>query len=127
MEHRLGLLCDQLTRHETMAAEIETAGAGTELGELLALIGRGPGSAADPERAAQLLDAIEDACARNSLSPLAVRDHTDSRLPGGFGLRPEGRAWVCPMGACDRVVLPEEANERPRCASGEPLRPYPPL
>lgn len=128
--NRLGVLCDQLTRHESMAAEIDTAGAGPQLRELLELIRSGAATAAGA-RETELLDSIEDACVRHGLSALDVREYGNARLPLGFGLPAEesaARAWVCPWGNCGRVVLPDEAGAsgRPRCAAGdEPLRAFP--
>lgn len=127
--NRLGVLCDQLTRHESMAAEIETAGAGPQLRELLELIRSGAATAAGA-RETELLDSIEDACVRHGLSALDVREYGNARLPLGFGLPSEesaARAWVCPWGNCGRVVLPDEAGaSAPRCAAGdEPLRAFP--
>ncbi|MET7510455.1 hypothetical protein [Streptomyces albidoflavus] len=138
---RLGVLCDQLTRHRTMAAEIEAAGAGPQLEELLGLLPTAPDASDAPARLGALLDAIEDACARHGLADLDVRglEHIrwgDARLPPGFALTPGGAAaagagqvdaWVCPWGHCGRVVFPEEAASRPACAAGDaPLRAYPP-
>ncbi|MBV1956631.1 MULTISPECIES: hypothetical protein [Streptomyces] len=141
---RLGVLCDQLTRHRTMAAEIEAAGAGPQLEELLGLLPTAPdasGAPASTARLGALLDAIEDACARHGLADLDVRglEHlrsADARLPPGFALTPGGTpaagadpvdAWVCPWSHCGRVVFPEEATARPACAAGgTPLRAYPP-
>ncbi|MFE4606854.1 hypothetical protein ACFRK5_00640 [Streptomyces niveus] len=129
--NRLGVLCDQLTRHDSMAAEIDTAGAGPQLRELLELVRGGAGEAAGA-REAELLDSIEDACVRHGLSALDVREYGDARLPGGFGLPTDegpqtAKAWVCPWGDCERVVFPDEAGaSAPRCAAGgEPLRAFP--
>lgn len=127
--NRLGVLCDQLTRHESMAAEIDTAGAGPQLRELLELVRSGTATAGGA-RETELLDTIEDACVRHGLSALDVREYGNAQLPLGFGLPPEGgtaSAWVCPWGNCGRVVLPDEAGaSAPRCAAGdEPLRAFP--
>lgn len=127
--NRLGVLCDQLTRHASMAAEIETAGAGPQLRELLELVRSGAGTAGGA-REKELLDSIEDACVRHGLSALDVREFGNARLPLGFGLPSDeqvARAWVCPWGDCGRVVLPETGEESaPHCAAGgEPLRAYP--
>ncbi|MFF2186003.1 hypothetical protein [Streptomyces sp. NPDC058155] len=135
--NRLGVLCDQLTRHGSMAAEIEAAGAGPQLRELLELV-RSAASTAEGTREKELLDSIEDACVRHGLSALDVREFGNARLPLGFGLPPDervARAWVCPWGNCGRVVLPETggtvdtgdaAASTPTCAAGgEPLRAYP--
>jgi hypothetical protein len=126
--NRLGMLCDQLARHETMATDIEEADAGAHLSELLALVTGG--APFDERRVDELLDLVEDACAVRGLAPLGVREHKDARLPYGFGLPPgeaeaEVKAWVCPWDRCGRVVLPEEAA--PRCAAGDTsMRPFPP-
>ncbi|MFD6990948.1 hypothetical protein [Streptomyces sp. NPDC059943] len=135
--NRLGVLCDQLTRHGSMAAEIEAAGAGPQLRELLELV-RSGASTAEGTREKELLDSIEDACVRHGLSALDVREFGNARLPLGFGLPPDervARAWVCPWGNCGRVVLPETGGtvdtgdagaSTPTCAAGgEPLRAYP--
>ncbi|MET9557655.1 hypothetical protein [Streptomyces sp. NPDC006645] len=129
--NRLGVLCDQLARHESMAAEIDTAGAGPQLRELLELISSGAASAGGA-RETELLDSIEDACVRHGLSALDVREYGNAQLPDGFGLPRENGtgtpgAWVCPWGNCGRVVLPGEAGaSAPRCAAGdEPLRAFP--
>ncbi|MEU0525230.1 hypothetical protein [Streptomyces niveus] len=132
--NRLGVLCDQLTRHGSMTAEIEAAGAGPQLRELLDLV-RGGAATADGVREKELLDTIEDACVRHGLSALDVREYGNARLPLGFGLPPDeqvARAWVCPWGNCGRVVLPETGATgvtdapTPTCAAGgEPLRAYP--
>lgn len=134
---RLGLLCDQLARHESMASDIEEADAGQHLSELLALVAGG--ATVDDRRVDELLDLIEDACAVRGLAPLGVREHKDARLPSGFGLppgcelpsgfrrpgEPEVKAWVCPWDRCGRVALPAEVA--PRCAAGDtPMRPFPP-
>lgn len=138
---RLGLLCDQLTRHRAMVTEIDAAGAGPQLEELLDLLSAAPEATASDARWGELLDAIEDACARHGLAALDVRGPADGRpgdgrLPPGFALAPSGAAvngadavdaWVCPWGRCDRVVFPEEAAIPPACAGGdEPLRAFPP-
>lgn len=126
--NRLGVLCDQLTRHASMAAEIDSAGAGPQLRELLELVRSGTATA-EGAREAELLDTIEDACVRHGLSALDVREYGNARLPIGFGLPPDtgaAAAWVCPWGNCGRVVLPDEADAVPRCAVGdEPLRAFP--
>ncbi|MFI2286482.1 hypothetical protein [Streptomyces niveus] len=128
--NRLGVLCDQLTRHESMAAEIDTAGAGPQLRELLELVRGGAATAAEA-REAELLDSIEDACVRHGLSALDVREYRDALLPEGFYQSTDGaqtaKAWVCPWGNCERVVFPEEAGaSAPQCAAGgEPLRAFP--
>ncbi|MFF5254116.1 hypothetical protein ACFY4K_19005 [Streptomyces leeuwenhoekii] len=135
MRNRLGLLCDQLTRHTSMADEIVDVSAGRELRELFDLVGGGPDGPFDPARAGELLDAIEEACARHGLAALDLRDHKDTRLPAGFRLTPDeaesrqgepaGGAWVCPWGRCGRVVFPDEVPARPECtAGGEPLRSF---
>jgi hypothetical protein len=133
VRNRLGLLCDQLTRHRTMTEEIEAAGAGPHLRELLRLVREGSGTATEGTREKELLDAIEDACARRGLSALEVREFGDVRLPPGFehGAPSSGgagpNAWVCPWGRCGRVVFPDETPAPPDCAAGgEPLRPFPP-
>lgn len=142
---RLGMLCDQLTRHRAMATEIDAAGAGPQLEELLdLLLSTTPdtsGAPVSPARLGVLLDAIEDACARHGLADLDVRGPVDGRpgdgrLPPGFVLTTDGAAangagpadaWVCPWGRCGRVVFHEEAAAPPACAAGdEPLRAYPP-
>ena len=138
---RLGVLCDQLTRHRAMAAEIETAGAGPQLTELLGLLPTASGATSLEARLGELLDAIEDACARHGLAALNVRGpanetHGSGELPPGFALTPDGAAvngaeavdaWVCPWGHCGRVVFPEEAAAPPACAAGdEPLHAFPP-
>ncbi|MGV9697148.1 hypothetical protein ACWDTR_15510 [Streptomyces sp. NPDC003470] len=139
---RLGRLCDQLTRHGTMGAEIDAAGAGRELAELLGLLSMadtsGDGDLA--ERLGDLLDTIEEACARHGLVTLDVRSPAgerpgDGRLPPGFGPASDGTAaqravdaWVCPWSRCGRVVFPEEAaTAPPACAAGgTPLHAFPP-
>ncbi|WP_326798097.1 hypothetical protein OG946_24150 [Streptomyces sp. NBC_01808] len=139
---RLSVLCDQLTRHRDMAPEIDAAGAGPQLDELLDLLSATPdATAASEERLGELLDAIEDACARHGLAALDVRGPADigpvaGRLPPGFALTPDDAtengadtvdAWICPWGHCGRVVFPEEAADAPVCAAGdEPLRAFPP-
>ncbi|GGP61312.1 hypothetical protein [Streptomyces calvus] len=136
---RLGLLCDQLTRHRAMTTEIAAAGAGPQLEELLDLLSAAPDTSA--ARLGELLDAIEEACARHGLAPLDVRGPVDGRpgngrLPPGFALTTDGAAasgagtvdaWVCPWGRCGRVVFPEEEAGPPACAAGdEPLHAFPP-
>ncbi|MDT0268670.1 hypothetical protein RM844_20500 [Streptomyces sp. DSM 44915] len=138
---RLGLLCDQLTRYQAMATEIDTAGAGPQLRELLDLLSNKPNARTSEARLGDLLDVIEDACTRHGLAALDVRGPADGRpvagrLPPGFGLGRDGAAvhgaagemdaWVCPWGHCGRVVFPEEADAPPACAAGdEPLRAFP--
>ncbi|MET8206230.1 hypothetical protein ABZT51_09315 [Streptomyces sp. NPDC005373] len=135
MRNRLGLLCDQLTRHPSMVEEIDDAGVGRELRELLGLVGGGSQADQDQDRASELLDAIEEGCARHGLAALDLRAHKDVRLPDGFRLASgeaaplsdwaAGGAWVCPWGRCGRVVFPDEVPARPECAAGrEPLRPF---
>ncbi|MEU6106281.1 hypothetical protein [Streptomyces flaveolus] len=142
VRERLGQLCDQLTRHGTMAAEIDAAGAGPELAELLGLLSTADASGDGDlvERLGDLLDAIEEACARHGLVTLDVRSPADARpgdgrLPPGFGPAPDGTAaqrtvdaWVCPWSRCGRVVFPEEtATAPPACAAGDtPLYAFPP-
>lgn len=137
---RLGQLCDQLTRHGSMATEIDAAGAGPELRELLAHLAAATdaGTPVHGERLGELLDTIEDACARHGLVTLDVRSPADARpgsarLPPGFGPPTDGGAtngtvdaWVCPWGRCGRVVFPEETTGRPTCAAGAaPLHAFP--
>ncbi|MET8897092.1 hypothetical protein [Streptomyces albogriseolus] len=138
---RLGQLCDQLTRHGSMATEIEAAGAGPELTELLGLLATGADAGAPDhgERLGELLDTVEEACARHGLVTLDVRGPADARpgsgrLPPGFGPATDGGtangtvdAWVCPWARCGRVVFPEETADRPICAAGAaPLHSFPP-
>jgi len=123
---RVGLLCDQLTRH-SMEQLIRDAGAGEELGALRAVLRNDQDADADRLRA--LLDALEDACLRSGLSGVASRQQGYRPLPPGLSPNSQhdrngsARAWVCPLRRCARVVLPEEAAaDVPICAMGNEMQ-----
>ncbi|MET9073380.1 hypothetical protein ABZX95_14655 [Streptomyces sp. NPDC004232] len=127
---RVGMLCDQLSRWPELATTIRDGGAQAQLAELLTLLaGR---SAPDDRRVSALIDAIEDACARQGLPGLTRRLPS---LPPGLGTARrtpqdgEPAGWTCPLDRCSRVVLPEETPSAPICAAhGEDarMRPYRP-
>lgn len=123
---RLGVLCDQLSRHSSMEDLIRAAHAGDQLDELLAIL-RGSAEV-EPGREEALLDAIDDACAREGLAPVDVRGNSRAWLPPGFNLPPDRTAdtWVCPRGCCARVVFADEAPEPPGCpVAGVPMTAFP--
>lgn len=123
---RVGLLCDELSRWPELTQTIRDGGAQAQLNEVLKLL-------ADPndsneQHMAQLLDAIEDACARQGL---ALQTRAIPSLPPGTGWHGGGLAgWTCPLDRCTRVVLPDETTDPPTCAAahGEAARmkPYRP-
>jgi hypothetical protein len=120
---RVGTLCDQLSRFPDLDGIIRDGGAGGELEELLAALG---GDEPDQDQMLAWLQAIEDACARKGLAGIASRELAFRPLPTGLSAASGSRAWVCPRGRCDRVVLPEEAQTPPVCAvaGGTPMNPF---
>ncbi|MER7693829.1 hypothetical protein [Streptomyces sp. NPDC097610] len=128
---RVGMLCDQLSRWPELATMIRDGGGQAQLEELLTLLA--DRSAYDERRISALMDAIEDACARQGLPGLTRRLPP---LPPGMGTAQrttghgEPAGWTCPLDYCSRVVLPEETPSPPTCAAarGEhtQMRPYRP-
>ncbi len=114
---RIGALCSQLERWGTLSEIIRDGGAGAELDELTHALESG--IKLDQDRATELLDAVDAACAKRGLAGLTTRAFR--ALPPGFDA-PKTAAWVCPLRSCDRVVLPEEAAA-PLCAAtgGRPM------
>jgi hypothetical protein len=121
---RVGMLCDQLSRWPDLRGIICDAGAGGELDELLLALG-GEGEP-DHDRILAWVQAIEDTCARKGLVGITSREHAFRPLPPGPFEASGLRAWVCPRGRCDRVVLPDEVQAAPVCAvAGEtPMSPF---
>jgi hypothetical protein len=116
VQEQVGLLCSQLSRWPSLDGIIRGGGAGAELDELLATLR--DTTAPDPERVSQWIDAIEDACARKGLAGITTRDHAYQPLPPGMSAAQPLQAWVCPLGCCDRVTMPEEAPQIPTCTIG---------
>lgn len=118
VRERLGVLCDQVTRHATMAETIRNAQAGEALDRVLAAL-RGDAEVGDKELRL-LLDAIDDACAAHGLAPVTVRGGRGYEpLPVGMGQvdpEPEPVKWGCPHGKCGRMVYAEETDSTPVCA-----------
>jgi hypothetical protein len=117
--YRVGLLCEQLSTWATLRDIIRADGAEPKLEALMTLLG----AEAEPDQArvAALIDAVEEACARQQLPGLARR----TTQPGGVPALPPGMAgrsasaiagWTCPVGRCDRVVTPDETSTAPACA-----------
>jgi hypothetical protein len=121
VRERVGMLCDQLSRWPNLHGIIRDSGAGGELDELLSALGGE--HEPDQDRVLIWMRAIEDACARKGLTGIISREHTFRPLPTGLSAASDSRAWVCPQGRCDRVVLPEEAQTPPVCAvaGGAPM------
>jgi hypothetical protein len=114
LRDRVGVLCSQLSRWESVQVIIREGGGGAALDELLDALRNGR---ADPGQLGRLLDVIEDAGARRGLPGITSREHGYRPLPPGAA--PRGfEAWVCPRGCCDRVVLPDDAEavSTPVCA-----------
>lgn len=114
--NRVGMLCDQLSQWPDLRDIILDAGAGGELDELLTALG----AEDEPDQDLMLacVRAIENACARKGLAGITSRDKAFRPLPPGTSPIPGLRAWVCPWGRCDRVVLPEETQAPPVCVVG---------
>jgi len=115
--NRVGLLCEQLSTWASLGDIIRAGGAGRELKTLTSLLG----AEADPDQAqvAALVDAVEEACARQGLPGLARRavgPQGVPALPPGMPGRSAIAGWTCPVGRCDRVVTPDEASRSPVCA-----------
>lgn len=116
--NRVGLLCGQLsTWAPSLGDIIRAGGAEPELKALMTMLG----AEAEPDQArvAKLIDAVEEACARQGLPGLARR----TTGPQGVPALPPGIAggsaiagWTCPVGRCDRVVTPDETSAAPACA-----------
>ena len=111
---RIGVLCDQLSRWESVETIIRDGGAGVALDEVRTAIRDGQ---TGPGRLTELLDVIEDAGARASLPGITTREHGYRPLPPGAA-SPGIEAWVCPQGRCDRVVLTgdDPTAAQPLCA-----------
>jgi hypothetical protein len=121
---RVGMLCDQLSRWPELHGIIRDGGAGGELDELLAALGGE--DEPDHDQMLAWMQAIEDACALKRLAGITSRGKAFRPLPPGPSEASDFRAWVCPRGRCDRVVLPEEAQTPPACAvaGGTPMNPF---
>jgi hypothetical protein len=119
---RVGMLCDQLSRWPDLDGIIRDGGAGGELDELLAALGGE--DEPDKDRLLAWVQDIEDACASKGLVGITSREHAFRPLPEGLFAAHGSRAWVCPRGRCDRVVLPEDAQAPPVCAvaGGAPMK-----
>lgn len=120
LRNRIASLCGQLSRFPEHARIIDEAGAGAELAALLTVLGT-----PDPDASllAGLLDTIDDVCTRYGLPDAASRGEAFGYppLPPGIGAAP-GRYWVCPRGACDRVLFADEAGPTaPECAAAGPM------
>lgn len=119
VRERLGILCDQVARHADVEQVIRAAGAGAELDRLLHVVRTAqPDQRADPNVMTELLDAIEQACARNGL--LGVTTVTRyTALPTGFPRQPKDvpPTWICPLRSCARVVFDDETAAPPQCAA----------
>ncbi|MFF0478419.1 hypothetical protein [Streptomyces sp. NPDC004284] len=123
---RVAALCGELSRWPELATMIRDAGALPQLSELLALLANR--AEPDERQVAALIDAIEDACARQGLPVLTRRVPS---LPPGVGADTgEIAGWTCPLGRCSRVVLQDETPHPPTCAAawGEDgrMKPYSP-
>jgi hypothetical protein len=74
------------------------------------------------------LDAIDDACARHGLDGVTTLARQYRPLPASVTRAATYPTWVCPHGACDRVVLPGEEGSNPpsacALAGGLPMRQY---
>lgn len=119
---RVGMLCDQLSRWPDLRGIIRDAGAGGELDELLAALDSE--GEPDPDRMLAWVQAIDDACARKKgLVGITSGEKSFRPLPPGPAGDLDCRAWVCPRGRCDRVVLSEETRTSPVCAAanGTPM------
>lgn len=113
---RVGMLCDQLSRWPDLPGIIRDAGAGSELDELIAALGSE--ELPDQGRVIAWVQAIDDACARHGLAGLTSRENPFRPLPIGLSEDAGPRAWVCPRGHCNRVVLYEEKQTPPVCVAG---------
>ncbi|CAN3985934.1 hypothetical protein [Kitasatospora purpeofusca] len=131
LRDRVGTLCEQLSRWPSLRTSIRDGGGEHALTELLALLT----GTTDPEgpRVSELVDAIEDACARQGLAGLTTREVGSPggipALPPGMSGAPEIMGWTCPLGRCNRVVTPDETAHPPTCAAHGPegrMKPYPP-
>lgn len=111
---RLGALCNQIARHADIDQAIRDAGAEAQLDELLTAVRTG--KAVDQDLVVELLDAIEEACARNGLTGItAVTRYTP--LPFQQRGQEEPPTWICPTRSCDRAVFDDEAATPPHCAA----------
>jgi hypothetical protein len=123
---RVGALCAQLSRWDSLEGIIRDGGAGEALDELMAAV-RGD-AAQVPDQLARLLDDIEEACARRGLAGITSRGQRHLTLPPGLsGPAEEGAspAWVCPCSRCERVVFPEQAETAPMCViAGAAMKPF---
>ena len=125
-------------RQNGASPTIRDGGGEHALTELLALLT----GTTDPEgpRLSELIDAIEDACARQGLAGLTSREVGSpggipalpsgmNVLPPWMGGAPEVMGWTCPLGRCNRVVTPDETAHPPTCVAHGPegrMKPYPP-
>ncbi|WP_194912880.1 hypothetical protein [Catenulispora rubra] len=128
LRDRIGLLCDQLSRWPVLRTTITDAGAYAELTDLLSIL-TGPDQP-DPARVQALLESIEEAGNAVGVVGLTTRMmglDAGLILPGGLSADPGAMVvgWVCPLGRCDRVVLPAEGVKTPMCAAGpdKPMTP----
>ncbi|MFE6049971.1 hypothetical protein ACFQ6N_04395 [Kitasatospora sp. NPDC056446] len=126
---RLGLLCGQLG-WSSFRMLIASAGAEAQLDGLLVLL-TGPGDP-DDTLVTELLDAVEDAYARQGMSGLTARDGASSGtvlLPPGITGQRTLIGWTCPLDRCNRVVTADETPHPPTCGAHGPdgrMTPYPP-
>jgi hypothetical protein len=118
---RVGWLCDQLNRWPDLVGIIEEAEAGAPLRKLQDALANA--TKTDPVHITELLQDIQEACARHGLTGVTQRDRAYQPLPPGMSDPSGTDAWVCPRGVCDRVVLAEETTTEPVCAiaAGTPM------
>lgn len=112
---RIELLCEQLDHWPDVREVIQAGGAGGQLDELTELL-RSTGSF-DPGHLIALLDAIEEAAAREGLVGVTSRPRGPvPDLPHGMHSA-HTVGWTCPLRRCTRVVLFDESRETPTCAT----------
>ncbi len=135
MRKRTGLLCDQLSRWPSLWDIVRDGGGEQHLTDLLTLLGTPD---PDPTAVGLLIDAVEQACARQGLAGFSTRSESGDKFPSMTGLPPmpipptDVVAWTCPMDQCVRVVAPDETDGLPSCAvasgtaggKATPMRPY---
>ena len=112
---RLAALCNQLAKWDTLDGIIRAGDAGDALDELLASC-VAANADSDTAQAAKLLDAIDEACAKQGIGRVSFTARGTAYRPLPASSTAASAAWVCPTGSCDRVVFPDEANSDPVCA-----------
>lgn len=119
VRERLGVLCDQITRHPDLREQIHDAGAGDQLDEILAAVGAS--ATIDEQQLIGLLDQIEHKSAVSGLAGVTTVNKGFPTLPPGIdpAQKTEPLNWVCPIAFhCARVVFHDEATTPPRCVAG---------